>query len=184
MPRKTSKAHPVEGSDWPAAIHRALRSRNVRQVSYVPDAGHKRLIELCHADGRMTAVPLTTEEEGVALAAGAWLGGERAALLMQSSGVGNCVNALTLAATCGFPLLMLVTMRGGTGERNPWQVPMGQATPEALRLAGVRTLRLERAEEAGAAADAAAKAAFEEQGSVALLISQELIGVKSFEEER
>src|SRR5256885_1155586 len=166
MPRKKSKTHPVEGIDWPAAIHRALKSQSVRQVSYVPDAGHKRLIELCHADKGMTAVPLTTEEEGVALAAGAWLCGERAALLMQSSGVGNCVNALTLAATCGFPLLMLVTMRGETGERNPWQVPMGQATPQALRLAGVRTLRLERAEEASVAANAAAKGAFEEKCAV------------------
>ena len=184
MPRKPSETHPVGGSDWPAAIHRALKSQRVRQVSYVPDAGHKRLIELCHADRSMTVVPLTTEEEGVGLAAGAWLGGERAALLMQSSGVGNCANALTLAATCGFPLLMLVTMRGEAGERNPWQVPMGQATPEALRLAGVRTLRLERAEEASSVANTAAKVAFEEQSAVALLISQQLIGVKSFEEKR
>src|SRR5882762_4807846 len=87
MPRKTSKTHSADATDWPAAIHGALKSQRVRQVSYVPDAGHKRLIELCHADKGMTAVPLTTEEEGVALAAGAWLGGERAALLMQSSGV-------------------------------------------------------------------------------------------------
>ena len=184
MPGKASQPHSAEALDWPAAIHSALKSQRVRQVSYVPDAGHKRLIELCLADGSMTAVPLTTEEEGIGLAAGAWLGGERAALLMQSSGVGNCANALTLAATCGFPLLMLVTMRGEAGERNPWQVPMGQATPEALRLAGVRTLRLGRAEEASAVANTAAKVAFEEQGAVALLISQQLIGVKSFEEIR
>ena len=184
MPRKTSKTHPVEAIDWPAAIHWALKSQRVRQVSYVPDAGHKRLIELCHADKDMAAVPLTTEEEGIGLAAGAWLGGERAALLMQSSGVGNCVNALTLASNCGFPLLMLITMRGETGERNPWQIPLGQATPETLRLAGVRTLRLERAEEANAVANTAAKVAFEEQSAVALLISQQLIGVKSFEEKR
>jgi sulfopyruvate decarboxylase alpha subunit len=179
-----SKTHDVTGIDWPAAIHSALKSQLVRQVSYVPDAGHKRLIELCHADRDMVAVPLTTEEEGIALAAGAWLGGERAALLMQSSGVGNCVNALTLTSNCGFPLLMLVTMRGETGERNPWQIPMGQATPEALRLTGVRTLRLERAEDANAVANTAAKVAFEEQRAVALLISQQLIGVKSFEEKR
>ena len=184
MQGKISKSSSAEAVDWPAAIHRALKAQRVRQVSYVPDAGHKRLIELCHADKGMAAVPLTTEEEGIGLAAGAWLGGERSALLMQSSGVGNCINALSLASNCGFPLLMLVTMRGETGERNPWQVPMGQATPEALRLAGVRTLRLERAEEASAAANAAAKAAFEEQSAVALLISQELIGVKSFEEKR
>ena len=184
MQGKISRSSSAEAIDWPAAIHRALKSQRVRQVSYVPDAGHKRLIELCRADKRMAAVPLTTEEEGIGLAAGAWLGGERSALLMQSSGVGNCINALSLASNCGFPLLMLVTMRGETGERNPWQVSMGQATPEALRLAGVRTLRLERAEEASAVANTAAKAAFEEQSAVALLISQQLIGVKSFEEKR
>src|SRR5437879_5431181 len=120
MPRKTSKTHSADAIDWPAAIHSALKSQRVRQVSYVPDAGHKRLIELCHADKGMTAVPLTTEEEGIGLAAGAWLGGERAALLMQSSGVGNCVNALTLAANCVFPLPALVTMAGGRGRPTQW----------------------------------------------------------------
>ncbi|TMG75917.1 MAG: phosphonopyruvate decarboxylase [Betaproteobacteria bacterium] len=179
MPGKTSRARAVVAV-WPDAIHHALKSQGVRQVSYVPDAGHKRLIELCHADKDMTVVPLTTEEEGIGLAAGAWLGGERAALLMQSSGVGNCVNALTLAANCAFPLLALVTMRGERGELNPWQIPMGQAAPDALRLMGVRTMRLGRAEEAGATVAAAAKLAFEGHGAVAVLISQAMIGVKSF----
>jgi sulfopyruvate decarboxylase alpha subunit len=130
----------------------------------------------------MVAVPLTTEEEGIGLAAGAWLGGERAALLMQSSGVGNCVNALTLVSNCVFPLLMIVTMRGERGEFNPWQIPMGEGTPDALRLGGVRTVRLERAEDALATVTAAAKLAFENCGAVAVLIAQRLIGAKSFEE--
>ena len=173
---------PETAIDWPGAIHRALQSHRVRQVSYVPDAGHKRLIELCHADKAMIAVPLTTEEEGIGLAAGAWLGGERAALLMQSSGVGNCVNSLTLASNCGFPLLIVVTMRGEWGEFNPWQVPMGQATPEVLRLSGVRALRLERAEDALATVSSAAKLAFEAYCAVAVLVAQRLIGAKSFGE--
>ena len=180
MARKTSGASSRVGMDWPGAIHRALKSLRVRQISYVPDAGHKRLIELCHADAGMVSVPLTTEQEGIGLAAGAWLGGERAVLLMQSSGVGNCVNALTLAANCGFPLLAIVTMRGEWGEFNPWQIPMGQGTPGVLRAGGVRTLRLERAEEAFETATAAAKLAFEGYGAVALLIAQRLIGTKSF----
>lgn len=177
MNRKTPK-----GLDWPAAIYRALRSHGVKQVSYVPDAGHRRLIELCHADKNMTAVPLTTEEEGIGLAAGAWLGGERSALLMQSSGVGNCINALALSANCSFPLLMIVTLRGEWGEFNPWQIPMGQATPDALRLCGVRTLRLESSEDALDTVTAAAKLAFDGYTAVAVLISQRLIGTKSFGE--
>jgi hypothetical protein len=76
---------------------------------------------------------LTTEEEGIALAAGAWLGGQRAVLLMQSSGVGNCINMLSLPVNCRMPFLTLVTMRGEWGEFNPWQVPMGTATPACAR---------------------------------------------------
>ena len=79
-------------ADWRDEIFAALKAASIRQVGYVPDAGHARLIELCRAEATIRAVPLTTEEEGVALAAGAWLGGQRAALLMQSSGVGNCIN--------------------------------------------------------------------------------------------
>src|SRR6266852_3665115 len=168
---------------WSDHIHRVFLDQQVRQVSYVPDSGHKRLIELVRADRQLRAIPLTTEEEGVALAAGAWLGGERSALLLQSSGVGNCVNALTLASNCGFPLLILVTMRGEWGEFNPWQIPMGQATPDTLRLAGVRTLRLERAEDALATVTAAAKLAFGGYGAVAVLIAQRMIGAKSFGDE-
>src|SRR5246500_5979046 len=105
--------------DWPAEIHRELTAAGVTVVGYVPDAGHKRLIELCQADKSMRAVVLTTEEEGIGLAAGAWLGGARSVLLMQSSGVGNCVNMLSLVKTLGFPFVTLVTMRGEWGEFNP-----------------------------------------------------------------
>src|SRR5262245_59589626 len=122
------------GPDWRDQIFGALREAGIRQVGYVPDSGHSRLIELCHAAPDMSAAVLTTEEEGIRLVCGAWLGGERGALLMQSSGVGNCINTLSLATVRGFPLLMLVTMRGEWGEFNPWQVPMGQASAENLRL--------------------------------------------------
>ena len=117
-------------SGWPDLIHRALGELSVRQVAFVPDAGHTRLIELCQSDSSMRAVPLTTEEEGVALAAGAWLGGQRAVLLMQSSGVGNCVNMLALNQVCRFPLLALITMRGEWGElRIRGSCPWARAPP-------------------------------------------------------
>src|SRR5947209_2534834 len=100
---------------WPDDIHRELTAAQVAIVGYVPDAGHKRLIELCHAESSMRAVVLTTEEEGIGLAAGAWLGGKRSVLLMQSSGVGNLINALGMIKECRFPLVMIVTMRGEEG---------------------------------------------------------------------
>ena len=92
---------------WPDEIHRVLAGANVRQVGYVPDSGHARLINLVRADKRMRAIPLTTEEEGAALAVGAWLGGERSVLLMQSSGAGNCINMLGMVNECRVPLLTL-----------------------------------------------------------------------------
>jgi sulfopyruvate decarboxylase alpha subunit len=166
---------------WPDLIHRALGEVGVRQVAYVPDAGHTRLIELCQADPAICAVPLTTEEEGVALAAGAWLGGQRAVLLLQSSGVGNCINMVTLNQICRLPLLMLVTMRGEWGEFNPWQLAMGQSTAEVLKAAGVIVQRLEAPESAGETVRAAGNMAFEGQVPVAVLIAQRLIGAKSFD---
>jgi sulfopyruvate decarboxylase TPP-binding subunit len=78
------------------------------------------LIKLFHSDPEMRSVSLTTEEEGVAMLAGAWLGGQRGVLLLQSSGVGNCINMLALNQECRIPLLALVTMRGDWGEYNPW----------------------------------------------------------------
>ncbi|HZR68228.1 MAG TPA: thiamine pyrophosphate-binding protein [Burkholderiales bacterium] len=165
---------------WPAAIHDVLKSRGVRQVAYVPDAGHRRLIELCHADRSLVTVPLTSEEQGIGLAAGAWLGGQRAVLLTQSSGVGNCVNAFTLGSNCGFPLLLVVTMRGEWGEFNPWQIPMGQAVEPVLHASGVRSFRLERPEDAAATVDAAAGLAFDGYAMAAVLVSQKMLGAKSF----
>src|SRR6202000_3043051 len=97
----------VTAVDWRDDIFAALKAADIRQVGYVPDAGHARLIERCHIDASMRAVSLTTEEEGIALAAGAWLGGQRAALLMQSSGVGNCINMLSLPVNWRMPFCLL-----------------------------------------------------------------------------
>jgi sulfopyruvate decarboxylase alpha subunit len=173
-------AGPATQATWPDEIFDTLRRFGVRQVPYVPDAGHARLIERVHAEPSMTPVVLTTEEEGVALCAGAWLGGERSALLMQSSGVGNCVNMLSLVRLGRFPFLTLVTMRGEWGEFNPWQVPMGTATPEALRLCGLHVMRADTPAEVADVVGAAAVMAYEAETATAVLLSQRLVGAKVF----
>jgi sulfopyruvate decarboxylase alpha subunit len=165
---------------WQDQVYDLLRQHKVTQFAYVPDAGHRILIDRSLADADVHSVALTTEEEGVALAAGAWLGGDRTALLMQSSGVGNCVNMLSLMTVCRFPLLTLVTMRGEWAEFNPWQVPMGQATPAVLAQMGVTVLRVRHAEEAAEVVDAAAALAFDGDQQVAVLISQRMIGRKKW----
>lgn len=166
--------------DWPDQIHRQLRQWDVRQVAHVPDAGHKRLIQLCGADNRIAVVPLTTEEEGVAVLAGAWLGGQRGALLMQSSGVGNCINMLSLPKICRLPLLMIVTMRGEWGEFNHWQVPMGSTTQAVFELSGIRVMRANHAAEVREVVEAGAAQAYNACTPTAVLLSQRLIGAKVF----
>jgi sulfopyruvate decarboxylase alpha subunit len=168
---------------WPDELFQTLKAAGVRQVGYVPDAGHKRLIELCLADKAVRAVGLSTEEEGIGLLGGAWLGGERGVLLMQSSGVGNCINALGTVRECRFPLLMLVTMRGQIGEFNPWQVPMGQATPAVFEAMGVVVKEANAPEAIAPTVDAAARIAFGSYQAVAVLISQAVIGIKSFQDQ-
>ena len=158
--RRVSEPAATAAPDWRDGVFAALQAAAIRQVGYVPDAGHARLIELCRADTEIRAVPLTSEEEGIGLAAGAWLGGQRAALLMQSSGVGNCINLLSLAKNCRFPMLLLVTMRGERAEFNPWQVPMGTATQAALELMDVLVYRVERPEDAVETVTASLEIAF------------------------
>jgi sulfopyruvate decarboxylase alpha subunit len=170
-------------SGWAEEAFRVLKDAGVRVVGYVPDAGLKRLIELCRADAALRAVMLTSEEEGIGLAAGAWLGGERSVLLMQSSGAGNCINALGMARECAFPLLFIVTMRGEAGEFNPWQVPMGRATPAVFEAMGVGVRRADSAERIAPLVAAAAAEAFERGTAAAVLVSQHVIGIKSFQEQ-
>jgi sulfopyruvate decarboxylase alpha subunit len=166
---------------WPDDVFTELQAARIRQVAYVPDAGHGRLIQRCHADAGMHTVSLTTEEEGVAMLAGAWLGGDRGALLLQSSGVGNCINMLAFNQECRIPLLALVTMRGEWGEFNPWQLPMGGATEASLVAAGVRVHRVEAPDEVAETVRAAAMLAFQSSRAVAVLIGQRVIGAKRFE---
>jgi sulfopyruvate decarboxylase alpha subunit len=170
-------------NDWPDQLFGVLQAAGVRQVGYVPDAGHKRLIELCQADKKMRAVVLTTEEEGIGLAAGAWLGGQKSVLLMQSSGVGNVVNVLGMVRECRFPLVTLVTMRGEQGEFNPWQVPMGQAVRPVLEAMGTVVHAPSTADDIVPTVNAALRLAYNSYASVAVLIPQRVIGIKSFQDQ-
>ncbi len=172
--------HPEQAPDWRGQIFELLRTHDVRQVYHLPDAGHAALIEACQTSESIRTVLLTTEEEGVALAAGAWLGGQRSVLLMQSSGVGNTINLLGLTKTLRFPFLTLITMRGDWGEFNAWQYPMGQGTQKVLEAMGVLVYPVERADDVRPTVDAAARAAFNGGQAVAVLLRQKLIGIKPF----
>ena len=161
---------------WPNLIHAILKRNGISQVGYVPDTGHAQLISLCQADNEITDVVLTTEAEGPALALGAALGGERTALLMQSSGVGNCINTFSLLKNCAVPIVILVTMRGEFNDFNPWQVPMGSITEPTLKLCGFLTYRIEREEDIEDVLASGCKMAFGGGNlQVAILLSQRML---------
>jgi sulfopyruvate decarboxylase alpha subunit len=173
-------ADAITRENWPDALYDLLRANGITQFCYVPDAGHKVLIDRSLADPDVHSIPLTTEEEGVAMVAGADLGGNRAVLLMQSSGVGNCINMLSLTQGGRFPFLTIVSMRGEYGEGNPWQFAMGQAVEPVLKAMGVIVLRAEQPGEVIEAVSAAITMAFQSGQQVAVLLTQRLIGAKKF----
>ena len=172
---------PTTAPAWQQDIFKVLKEGNVRQIAYVPDAGHSHVIRSAIADPDIQDIVLTTEEEGVAVASGAWLGGERAVLLMQSSGVGNCVNMFSLLSSANFPFFTLVTMRGEYADFNPWQGPMGRATQGALELMGITVLRVSDPDQVEEIVRAGFDAAFEAGDRVAVLLGQNLIGRKKWE---
>jgi sulfopyruvate decarboxylase alpha subunit len=168
----TRGSHPA----WPDLIHAILKRNGVSQVGYVPDTGLRRLISLCQEDNEIIDVVLTSEAEGAGLALGAALGGARTALMMQSSGVGNCINAFSLLRNCAVPCVILVTMRGEFADFNPWQVPMGSITEPVLKLCGFLTYRVEREEDIEEIVASGCKMAFGGGNlQVAILLSQRMV---------
>jgi sulfopyruvate decarboxylase alpha subunit len=175
---QTPAMEPAVGANWSHEVFRLLRAADVRHMSYVPDAGHSTLIDLFGADEDVTCNVLTTEEEGIAISVGAWLGGERSIVLMQSSGVGNCINMLSLPVLTRSPLLMLVTMRGEWAEFNPWQIPMSQATQTSLEAIGVTVHRADNETDLIEVVEQAANTVYDSDRQVAVLIGQRLLGEK------
>src|SRR3954463_9852519 len=169
---------------WQEGVFQVVKKGNVAQLAYVPDAGHAHVIGEARGDTPIRDVVLTTEEEGVALVSGAWLGGQRAVLLMQSSGVGNCVNMFSLLSACRFPFLALVTMRGEFAEFNPWQGPMSRATRASFESMGITVLRADDPADVEEVVGAALDMAFEAGERVAVLLGQRLIGRKKWGSDR
>ena len=170
----------LEKLSWQEQVFYEFKKEGVKQISFVPDAGHKKLIELAMSDPEIESVALTTEEEGVALSCGAWLGGEKSVLLMQSSGVGNCINMFSILKSCDFPFLTLVTMRGEFEEFNSWQVPMGEATQASMELMGFKVIRIESTEQVISLIKSELGKVFNKNLRVAILLSQKFIGKKKW----
>lgn len=178
MPTARDKEQDVQ--PWQRDVFGVLRSGNIEHVSYVPDGGHKGLIALCREAPEIGTTALTTEEEGVGLTAGLWLGGKRSVLLMQSSGVGNCINTFALIEACRILLVLLVTMRGEFAEYVPFQIPMGKRTPEVLAVMGFDVFRADQTDEVAEVVSGALDQAFFANRATAVLLGQRMIGRKNW----
>ena len=164
---------------WHDVVHERLRANEVRLIAHVPDQVLAPLIRRLEGDGFFDVVPLTREEEGVGVLCGGYLGGARGALLLQSSGLGNSLNALGgLALAYRIPFLMLVSPRGRLAEFNPSQVPFGGASRKLLDATGIETAEMTRLEDVGVLVDQAARTCFSAGVPVALVVSTLLSGGK------
>ena len=169
-----------KSAHWSDDVFSAMKARDINHVCTIPDGGLTLLLKKVEADPKMRLITLTTEEEGMGVVTGLGLGGQRSMIAMQSSGVGNCINALGHPANYRMPCLMLVTMRGQWGEFNPWQNAMGGAVRPCLEAIGVKCFPVEHASEVGETFAAAADMAFNGKLSAAVLVSQRVIGAKGF----
>jgi sulfopyruvate decarboxylase subunit alpha len=117
------------------AIYSGLKRAGIDFMTSVPCVNLSQLLKLISSDPEIVHIPVTREEEGVGLCAGAWMGGKKPALLMQNSGLGNSINAIaSLDLLYGIPLLMIISHRGCAGEPIVGQVPMGRLTPKLLEV--------------------------------------------------
>ncbi len=168
-----------EDHRWTGGFLDLLIENGVEFFPYVPDEAIWRFLQLAKADERTSTVLLTTEEEGVSICAGLDLVGRRSALVMQSSGLGNCVNFLSITQSARSPVLMILGMRGEYGESNPWQYPMGQAVLPVLNAVGVIPYVISNDDDIPLATNAAANAVFKGRRSAAIILSQKFLGAKN-----
>ena len=165
---------------WAETILACLKRADVRLLVYVPDEVLIPLTEGAERDGGFRVLVATREEEAFGILAGAALGGLRGALLMQSSGFGNSVNALaSLVVPYQLPVPMLISQRGVLGEYNAVQVPIGRVLGSALDALGIVHRTLERADELEAVVGRSLEQCYRTQAPVALVLSTLLTGGKT-----
>lgn len=167
---------------WHGIIIEVFRRNDVRLVPYVPDRVLTPLVKALHSDGFFTSFAAAREEEAVGIVAGAWMGGVRGAMLMQTSGFATLPNALaSLAVPYQIPLIMLVSERGTLGEFNYGQSLVARTMRPLLDSLAIEHHTMTRLDELDFTVDRSIKQAVATQAPVALILSPLLTGGKVFE---
>lgn len=173
---------PSHEKSWPEVVLQTLKRNEIRLVPYVPDRVLTTLIRDIHADPFFTAFPTAREEEAVGILAGAWMGGMRGALLMQTSGFATLANVLaSLAMPCQIPLIMFVSERGTLGEFNYGQSLVCRTMRPVLESLAMEHHTATRLDEFEFIVDRSIKQAIATQAPVAIILSPLLTGGKVFE---
>jgi sulfopyruvate decarboxylase alpha subunit len=166
---------------WHETVLESLKSNDVRLVVYVPDRVLTPLIEALHADAFFTCFAATREEEALGILTGAWMGGLRGAVLMQTSGFATIPNALaSLILPCQIPALIFVSERGTLGEFNLGQAMVLKTMRPVLDALAVDHHTITRQDELGFILDRSIKQAVAIQAPVVFILSPLLTGGKVF----
>lgn len=156
--------------DSSEAIYQGLKNAGINFIVSVPCINLKKLLEMIDEDNEIEHVPVTHEEEGIGICAGAYMAGKKTCILMQNSGLGNCVNGLcSLNELYKFPLLMIMSHRGTEGEPIVGQVPMGIATPKILNSLNIPYKNVKTPEDALKIVSNSWKETIENEGPISLL---------------
>jgi sulfopyruvate decarboxylase alpha subunit len=169
----------MDGRDWSRHMADILRRNGIRTFATVPDSIVGQVLEHLWADEEATVITSCREEEGLGILSGAYLAGQRGALIMQNSGLGNCVNTLgSLNVAAQIPVILVISHRGDLGEFNPAQVPMGQATEKVLDALDIRYAMPHTIDELEAQADGLIKLAYTRSMPIAFVLPADLTGGK------
>ncbi len=165
--------------EWGKAMADILRRNGLQLFATVPDSIVGQVLDHLWADDDCKVITASREEEGLGILSGAYLAGQRGALLMQNSGLGNCINTLgSLNVASQIPVVLVVSHRGDLGEFNPAQVPMGQASERILDSLDIRYVTPASVAELEAKADGLIKLAYTRSLPVAFILPAELTGGK------
>ena len=180
QPRPLAKA-----TAWHDVVLQTLKRNDIRLVPYVPDRVLTTLIRNLHADPFFTTFPTAREEEAVGIVSGAWMGGLRGAVLMQTSGFATLANVLaSLAMPYQIPLIMFVSERGTLGEFNYGQSLVCRTMRPVLDSLAMEHHTATRLDELEFIVDRSIKQAITTQAPVALILSPLLTGGKVSRSER
>ena len=176
----SSQAGPGSGDrSWHSIVLQTLKRNEISLIPYVPDRVLTPLIKNLHADPFFTTFATAREEEAVGIVSGAWMGGRRGAVLMQTSGFATLANTLaSLAVPYQIPLIMFVSERGTLGEFNYGQSLVCRTMRPVLDSLALEHHTITRLDELEFIADRSIKQAVTTQAPVALILSPLLTGGK------